>query len=65
MILFQNQLYLWQQFSYAEIIVQIARGSLLTEDNLYNYFYRADARHEISWLQKSEAVSENVYSANL
>ena len=28
------------------MIVQIARGSLLTKGNLYNYFYRADARHE-------------------
>ena len=54
-----------QQFSHAEIIVQIARWSLLIKGNLYNYFYRADARHEISWRQKYKLVGENVYSANL
>ena len=41
------------------------RGSLLTKGNLCNHFYRADARHEISWRQKTKTVSENVHSANL
>lgn len=30
------------------MMIRIVRGSLLTKDNLYHHFYRADAPHEIS-----------------
>ena len=44
------------------MIVQDDRGSLLTKGSLYNHFYRADARHEISCRKARIFVSQSVLS---
>ena len=51
--------------SHAEMIVQDDRGSLLTKVSLYNHFYRADARHEISCRKIHILVSQFVQSGSL
>ena len=53
------------QFSHAEMIVEDDRGSLLTKGSLYNRFYRADARHEISCRKAHIFVSQSVQSGSL
>ena len=47
------------------MIVQDDRGSLLTKGSLYNHFYRADARHEISCRKARIFVSQSVQSGSL
>ena len=47
------------------MIVQDDRGSLLTKGSLYNHFYRADARHEISCRKTRIFVSQSVPSGSL
>ena len=47
------------------MIVQDDRGSLLTKGSLYNHFYRADARHEISCWKARIFVSQSVQSGSL
>ena len=51
--------------AHAEMIVQDDRGSLLTKGSLYNHFYRADARHEISCRKARIFVSQSVQSGSL
>ena len=47
------------------MVVQDDRGSLLTKGSLYNHFYRADARHEISGRKARIFVSQSVQSGSL
>ncbi|MCM1494356.1 MAG: hypothetical protein NC089_00990, partial [Bacteroides sp.] len=42
--------------SHAEIHTETGSGSLLTRDRLSKHFYRADARHEISWRLVSSLI---------
>jgi len=47
------------------MIVQIVCERLLTKDNLYNEFYRANTQHKINRQQKPNIIRKNIHSGDL